>query len=144
MTLCPSARHFTVLALCPCTYCKSLWLRASAKWLNVMNEVWMKRWRRRIDIKIKKVWMVMRWRGLWQRMVNGSITWSFNVRWLFFVVVFASESWMSCEIPFVCLQALSSTSSINTTGFCSRVPLSIAPFQSHFLFTRLVEHCPRA
>ena len=22
---------------CPCTYCKSLWIRASAKWLNEMN-----------------------------------------------------------------------------------------------------------
>ena len=28
------ARHFTLLA-CPCTYCKSFWIRASAKWMNV-------------------------------------------------------------------------------------------------------------
>ena len=37
MTLCPWARHFNLLAPgeCPCTYCKSLWIRASAKWLNV-------------------------------------------------------------------------------------------------------------
>ena len=37
MTLCPWARHFTLLALgeCPWTCCKSLWIRASAKWLNV-------------------------------------------------------------------------------------------------------------
>ena len=37
MMLCPWARHFTLLASreCPCTYCKSLWIRASAKWLNV-------------------------------------------------------------------------------------------------------------
>ena len=39
MTLCPWARHFTLLASeggeCPCTYCKSLWIRPSAKWLNV-------------------------------------------------------------------------------------------------------------
>ena len=33
MTLCPWARHFTLLASgeCPCTYCKSLWIRASVK-----------------------------------------------------------------------------------------------------------------
>ena len=33
ITLCPWARHFTLLASgeCPCTYCKSLWIRASAK-----------------------------------------------------------------------------------------------------------------
>ena len=33
MTLCPWARHFTLLASgeCPCTYCKSLWMRASSK-----------------------------------------------------------------------------------------------------------------
>ena len=33
MMLCPWARHFTLLASgeCPCTYCKSLWIRASAK-----------------------------------------------------------------------------------------------------------------
>ena len=32
MTLCLWARHFTLLASgeCPCTYCKSLWIRASA------------------------------------------------------------------------------------------------------------------
>ena len=37
MVLCPWARHFTLLASgeCPCTYCKSLWIKASAKWLNV-------------------------------------------------------------------------------------------------------------
>ena len=36
ITLCPWARHFTILALgeCPCTYCKSLSIRVSAKWLN--------------------------------------------------------------------------------------------------------------
>ena len=39
----PWARHFTLLALgeCPCTYCKSLWIRASAKWLNVIVNVWL-------------------------------------------------------------------------------------------------------
>ena len=33
MTLCPWARHFTLLASgkCPCTYCKSLWIKVSAK-----------------------------------------------------------------------------------------------------------------
>ena len=33
MTLCPWARHFTLLfsGERPCTYCKSLWIRASAK-----------------------------------------------------------------------------------------------------------------
>ena len=37
MMLCPWARHFTLLSSgeCPCTYCTSLWIRASAKWLNV-------------------------------------------------------------------------------------------------------------
>ena len=37
MTLCPFARQFTLLALgeCPCTYCKSLWIRAYPKLLNV-------------------------------------------------------------------------------------------------------------
>ena len=34
--LCPWARHFTLLASgeCLCTYCKSLWMRASAKMTN--------------------------------------------------------------------------------------------------------------
>ena len=33
MTLCPWARHFTLLVSveCPCTYCKSLWIRVSAE-----------------------------------------------------------------------------------------------------------------
>ena len=33
MTLCPWARHFPLLASgeCPCTYCMSLWIRASAE-----------------------------------------------------------------------------------------------------------------
>ena len=33
LMLCPWARHFTLLASgeCPCTYCKSLWIRVSAK-----------------------------------------------------------------------------------------------------------------
>ena len=37
MTLCPWARQFTLLASgeCPCTNCKSIWIRASAKLLNV-------------------------------------------------------------------------------------------------------------
>ena len=37
MMLCPWVRHFTLLASggCPCTYCKSLWIRVYAKWLNV-------------------------------------------------------------------------------------------------------------
>ena len=41
MTLCPGARHFTLLASgeCLCTYCKSLWIRTSAKWLNVKCNV---------------------------------------------------------------------------------------------------------
>ena len=30
------ALHPTCLGECPCTYWKSLWIRASAKWLNVM------------------------------------------------------------------------------------------------------------
>ena len=46
MTLCPWARHFTLLALgeCPCTYCKSLCVRASAKckclFVSTAENVW--------------------------------------------------------------------------------------------------------
>ena len=34
-TLCPWARHLLASGECPCTYCKSLWIRASAKWQSV-------------------------------------------------------------------------------------------------------------
>ena len=43
---CPWARHFTLLVsgVCPCIYCKSLWIRASAKLLNVNGAALRTQW----------------------------------------------------------------------------------------------------